>query len=85
VGQTFWLGVFGAVVGVLAALAIKEIPLRHSNEAPVPTRAIDDAAATAPAGAAAASSTPTSASSAPSSPSSPSGATPATKPARQTD
>jgi EmrB/QacA subfamily drug resistance transporter len=28
VGQTFWLGVFGSVVAVIAAVAIKEIPLR---------------------------------------------------------
>ena len=34
VGQTFWLGVFGAVVAALAAVAIKEIPLRTSNEQP---------------------------------------------------
>jgi EmrB/QacA subfamily drug resistance transporter len=48
--QTFWLGVVGAVVAAVAALAIKEIPLRATNEAPVPTVAIDDAqAATAPA------------------------------------
>ena len=30
--QTFWLGVFGAVVSLVAAVAIKEIPLRTSNE-----------------------------------------------------
>ena len=48
--QTFWLGVVGAVVATVAALAIKEIPLRATNEAPVPTVAIDDAqAAKAPA------------------------------------
>ena len=48
--QTFWLGVVGAAVAAVAALAIKEIPLRHTNEAPVPTVAIDDAqAAKAPA------------------------------------
>jgi EmrB/QacA subfamily drug resistance transporter len=40
--QTFWLGVFGSVVALLAAVAIKEIPLRTSNEAPVPTRAISE-------------------------------------------
>ena len=34
--QTFWLGVGGAIVATLAAVAIKEIPLRHTNEAPVP-------------------------------------------------
>ena len=48
--QTFWLGVVGAAVAAVAALAIKEIPLRATNEAPVPTVAIDDAqAAKAPA------------------------------------
>ena len=48
--QTFWLGVVGAAVAAVAALAIKEIPLRHTNESPVPTVAIDDAqAAKAPA------------------------------------
>ena len=48
--QTFWLGVFGAAVATVAALAIKEIPLRHTNEDPIPTVAIDDAqAAKAPA------------------------------------
>jgi EmrB/QacA subfamily drug resistance transporter len=40
--QTFWLGVVGSVVALIAAVAIKEIPLRTSNEAPVPTRAISD-------------------------------------------
>ncbi|HEY6570141.1 MAG TPA: MDR family MFS transporter [Candidatus Limnocylindrales bacterium] len=35
VGQTFWLGVFGAIVATIAAVAIKEIPLRTSNEQPV--------------------------------------------------
>src|SRR4051812_16389032 len=37
VGQTFWLGVVGAIVATVAALAIKEIPLRTTNDAPVPT------------------------------------------------
>jgi len=45
VGQTFWLGVFGAVVAGVAALAIKEIPLRATNEAPVPTHTVGQAAA----------------------------------------
>ncbi len=36
--QAFWLGVVGSIGAGLAALAIKEIPLRTSNEAPVPTR-----------------------------------------------
>jgi hypothetical protein len=43
--QAFWLGVVGSIVAGLAALAIKEIPLRTSNEAPVPTRAAAQAAA----------------------------------------
>ncbi len=43
--QTFWLGVIGAIVALIAATAIKEIPLRTSNEAPIPTQAIADAAA----------------------------------------
>jgi EmrB/QacA subfamily drug resistance transporter len=38
-GQTFWLGVLGSIVALLAAVAIKEIPLRNSNEAPVPAQA----------------------------------------------
>ena len=33
--QTFWLGVVGAIVALVAAVAIKEIPLRTSNEQPV--------------------------------------------------
>src|SRR6478736_3487960 len=37
--QTFWLGVVGAIIAAAAALAIKEIPLRTSNEEPVPTGA----------------------------------------------
>jgi hypothetical protein len=37
--QTFWLGVIGAVVALVAALAIKEIPLRASNSDPVPAKA----------------------------------------------
>ena len=45
--QTFWLGVVGAVVALVAAVAIKEIPLRTTNEAPVPTAAIAEAAAPA--------------------------------------
>ena len=35
VAQTFWLGVVGAIVAAIAALAMKEIPLRTSNVAPV--------------------------------------------------
>jgi EmrB/QacA subfamily drug resistance transporter len=38
VAQTFWLGVAGSIVATLAALAIKELPLRASNAAPVPTQ-----------------------------------------------
>jgi len=44
--QTFWLGVVGAIVALVAALAIKEIPLRTSNDAPVVTRTRAEAAAT---------------------------------------
>src|SRR3954469_4945419 len=43
--QAFWLGVVGSVLAFVAALAIKEIPLRTTNEAPVPTRAIDEGSA----------------------------------------
>ena len=43
--QTFWLGVAGAAIATVAALAVKEIPLRATNDAPVPTVAIDEAAA----------------------------------------
>ncbi len=35
--QTFWLGVAGAIVAAIAAVAIKEIPLRSANSAPVRT------------------------------------------------
>jgi EmrB/QacA subfamily drug resistance transporter len=37
--QTFWLGVFGSVAAAIAAVAIKEIPLRATNEMPVPAAA----------------------------------------------
>ena len=37
--QTFWLGVVGSVIALIAAVAIKEIPLRTTNEAPVPAAA----------------------------------------------
>jgi EmrB/QacA subfamily drug resistance transporter len=37
VGQTFWLGVLGSVIAVVAAVAIKELPLRASNAAPAAT------------------------------------------------
>ncbi|HEY8819564.1 MAG TPA: hypothetical protein VIM25_12200, partial [Candidatus Limnocylindrales bacterium] len=43
--QTFWLGVIGSIVALAAAVAIKEIPLRTSNEAPVATRTVAGAAA----------------------------------------
>ncbi len=42
--QTFWLGVVGAIVAMVAAVAIKEIPLRTSNEAPIPTQTVAQAA-----------------------------------------
>ena len=42
--QTFWLGVAGAIAALVAAVAIKEIPLRNSNEAAIPTQAIGTAA-----------------------------------------
>jgi EmrB/QacA subfamily drug resistance transporter len=45
--QTFWLGVVGAIVAAAAAVAIKEIPLRATNDAPVPTVAVGDGASTA--------------------------------------
>jgi hypothetical protein len=56
--QAFWLGVFGSVVAFAASLAIKEIPLRTSNEQPVPTQTIAQAAAQSAAGAAAQSAKP---------------------------
>jgi EmrB/QacA subfamily drug resistance transporter len=37
VAQTFYLGVAGAVIAALAAVAIKEIPLRATNDAPIAT------------------------------------------------
>jgi EmrB/QacA subfamily drug resistance transporter len=43
--QTFWLGLVGAVLAVVAGVFIKEIPLRTSNEAPVPTQSIGAAGA----------------------------------------
>jgi EmrB/QacA subfamily drug resistance transporter len=47
VGQTFWLGVFGSVIALIAAVAIKEIPLR----AGAPAAAQPAAAKTQPPGA----------------------------------
>jgi EmrB/QacA subfamily drug resistance transporter len=38
--QTFWLGVVGSVVAVAAAVAIKEIPLRATNDEPAPTTSV---------------------------------------------
>ena len=38
--QTFWLGVIGATAAAIAAVAIKEIPLRSSNEVPVAAQAV---------------------------------------------
>jgi len=46
--QTFWLGVAGAIVAGIAAIAIKEIPLRESNESPVPVAESAVAAGTKP-------------------------------------
>jgi hypothetical protein len=46
--QTFWLGVVGAVIALIAAVAIKEIPLRASNTAPVPTARAAAGASPAP-------------------------------------
>jgi EmrB/QacA subfamily drug resistance transporter len=42
--QSFWLGVVGSVLALIAAVAIKEIPLRSSNEMPVPAPAAAGAA-----------------------------------------
>ena len=46
--QTFWLGVVGAIAATVAAVAIKEIPLRATNEEPVPTQAIKAGVTPAP-------------------------------------
>jgi EmrB/QacA subfamily drug resistance transporter len=54
VGQTFWLGVAGSIASIVAAIAIKELPLRTSNMAEVPS----GAAATGPGGAATPRTTP---------------------------
>ena len=43
--QTFWLGVVGSIVAFAAAVAIKEIPLRTTNEQAVPTQTIGQTAA----------------------------------------
>jgi EmrB/QacA subfamily drug resistance transporter len=42
--QAFWLGVVGSIMAFLAALAIKEIPLRTSNQAPVAARPVTEGA-----------------------------------------
>jgi MFS family permease len=47
VAQTFYLGVIGAVVAVVAALAIKELPLRATNAAPAQQPAAQATARTA--------------------------------------
>jgi hypothetical protein len=46
--QTFWLGVAGSVVALLAAVAIKEIPLRATNSDPVPAKAVGASVTPAP-------------------------------------
>jgi EmrB/QacA subfamily drug resistance transporter len=46
--QTFWLGVAGSVVALVAAVAIKEIPLRATNSDPVPAKTVSVAATPAP-------------------------------------
>jgi EmrB/QacA subfamily drug resistance transporter len=48
VAQTFYLGVAGAVVAALAAAAIKEIPLRATNAAPVAVHEVGGAAPALP-------------------------------------
>jgi EmrB/QacA subfamily drug resistance transporter len=45
--STFWLGVVGAIIAAAAAVAIKEIPLRTSNEMPVAASAAGGGAAPA--------------------------------------
>jgi MFS family permease len=47
--QAFWLGVVGSVLALIAAVAIKEIPLRTTNESPVPVPAAPVAGSVAPA------------------------------------
>ena len=57
--STFWLGVIGAIIAAVAAVAIKEIPLRTSNEMPVPAGApVGERTVPAPDGTAAAVSRP---------------------------
>jgi len=46
VAQTFYLGVIGAAVALVAALAIKELPLRASDAAPQPAGAVTSATPT---------------------------------------
>jgi EmrB/QacA subfamily drug resistance transporter len=48
VGQTFWLGVIGSIVATLAAVAIKELPLRASNAAPAHSESAQRAGASGP-------------------------------------
>ena len=45
--QAFWLGVVGSILALFAALAIKEIPLRSTNEMPVAAAAPAEAPAKA--------------------------------------
>jgi len=45
--QAFWLGVVGSILALVAALAIKEIPLRSTNEMPVGAAAPAEAPAKA--------------------------------------
>src|SRR5829696_668430 len=52
VAQTFWLGVVGSIIAALAAIAMKEIPLRTSNLSPVPSADGESTAGQEPVGAA---------------------------------
>jgi MFS family permease len=53
--QAFWLGVVGSVLALVAAVAIKEIPLRATNAVPAPAEGTAPAAVPAQASPAAAS------------------------------
>jgi EmrB/QacA subfamily drug resistance transporter len=46
--QTFWLGVAGSIAALVAAVLVKEIPLRASNSDPVPAKAVSAGATPAP-------------------------------------
>jgi hypothetical protein len=39
IAQTFWIGVAAAALGFVAALFMRELPLRSTNAAPVPAAA----------------------------------------------